>query len=289
MTGYRTLYKAEQLPVFQNRMFDTEGAARSCARGDVELVQDADTGLVLNRAFDLAVMVYDADYQNEQGHSTAFLQHLNSVAQVVQTHFARHTLIEVGCGKGLFLEQLQALGFKITGLDPTYEGTNAAVIRDYFTPETGLRAEALVLRHVLEHVSDPVACLAKLRDSIGGEGQRFTLPTGVAHDPRKGNQGGTGRFPSRAREHLGWCFRGRDLRAIDRVCGRFGRLRDQDRRGRKCLLSRRNRPVGTCAPSGAGPPTLGPNLSVMKRNFLEELQAQTHHRPNYMSRDHESI
>ena len=173
MSGYRTLYRAEQLPVFQNRMFNTEAAARACARGDVDLVQDGTTGLIFNRAFDPALMVYDADYQNEQGHSAVFRRHLEVVAQVVQTHFAGQKLIEVGCGKGLFLEQLQSLGFQITGLDPTYEGANPAVIREYFTPATGLRADALVLRHVLEHVADPVAFLQHLRDSNGGQGKIY--------------------------------------------------------------------------------------------------------------------
>jgi len=173
MSGQRNLYRAEQLPVFQNRMFTTEAAARGCVRGDVELVQDHATGLVFNRAFDAALMVYDADYQNEQGHSAVFRQHLETVAQVVRKHCAGRTLIEVGCGKGHFLEQLQSMGFEITGLDPTYEGTNPAVIREYFTPAVGLRADALVLRHVLEHVTDPVAFLSQLRDANGGRGKIY--------------------------------------------------------------------------------------------------------------------
>jgi Methyltransferase domain len=118
-------------------------------------------------------MVYDADYQNEQGHSPTFQRHLEDVAQLVQNHFHGRTLIEVGCGKGLFLEQLQALGFRVTGLDPTYEGTNPAVVREYFTAATGLRADGLVLRHVLEHVQDPVAFLARLRDANGGTGRIY--------------------------------------------------------------------------------------------------------------------
>lgn len=173
MSGNRTIYRAEQLPVFQNRMFNTAASARACVRGDIDLVQDSTTGLVFNRAFDPALMIYDVDYQNEQGHSAVFRQHLDAVAQVVQKHFAGQTLIEVGCGKGLFLEQLQALGFRITGLDPTYEGTNPSVIREYFTPSTGLRADALVLRHVLEHVTDPLAFLQRLRDSNGGQGKIY--------------------------------------------------------------------------------------------------------------------
>jgi hypothetical protein len=44
------------------------------------------------------------------------------------------------------------------------------VIRSFFTPELALRADGLVLRHVLEHVSDPVAFLAGLREANGGAG-----------------------------------------------------------------------------------------------------------------------
>ena len=161
MSGQRSLYRAEQLPVFQNRMFSSDAEARNCVRGDVELVQDGGTGLIFNRAFDRALMIYDSNYQNEQGHSPVFRLHLENVAEVVQRHFAGCKLIEVGCGKGLFLEQLQSMGFAITGLDPTYEGTNPAVIRDYFTPAVGLRGDALVLRHVLEHIPDPVTFLAQ--------------------------------------------------------------------------------------------------------------------------------
>ena len=33
-------------------------------------------------------------------------------------------IVEVGCGKGYFLEFLAAKGLSITGFDPTYAGTN---------------------------------------------------------------------------------------------------------------------------------------------------------------------
>ena len=173
MNGAREIYRAEQLPVFQNRMFESERAARQCVRGDVVLVQSPTTGLVFNQAFDPELMRYDADYQNEQGHSAAFRTHLEQVAQLVLGHFRGQTLIEVGCGKGNFLEMLQRLGFQITGLDPTYEGDNPAVIKEYFTAATGLRADGLVLRHVLEHVADPVGFLSQLRDANGGSGKIY--------------------------------------------------------------------------------------------------------------------
>ncbi len=165
MLNVKPIYRAEQLPVFQNRMFDSAQAARECTKGDVVLVQSLQTGLVFNQAFRPELMQYDHDYQNEQGHSAAFQRHLLDVQAIVERHLAGRSLIEVGCGKGLFLEQLAAAGFAITGLDPTYEGHNPRVIKEYFTPGTGLQADGLILRHVLEHVPDPYEFLCGLRES----------------------------------------------------------------------------------------------------------------------------
>ena len=173
MTRFRELYRAMELPVFQNKMFHSIQAARDCAKGDVLLVQDLETGLIFNRAFRPELMQYDADYQNEQAESPAFRSHLLKMSNVVSRHFWGHSLLEVGCGKGRFLEQLQAIGFEITGFDPAYEGSNTAIIKDYFRPETGLRANGIILRHVLEHVQDPVGFLSSIRDANGGSGKIY--------------------------------------------------------------------------------------------------------------------
>jgi len=173
MSHHRELYRAQGLPVFQNRMFHSRETATNCAKGDVALVQDLGTGLIFNWAFDPSLVQYDSDYQNEQAVSDVFRRHLEEVAQLIQSHFAGFSLIEVGCGKGHFLEQLQAAGFQITGLDPTYEGTNPAVLKKYFTPDIGLRADGIILRHVLEHIKDPVSFLYSLREANGGTGKIY--------------------------------------------------------------------------------------------------------------------
>jgi hypothetical protein len=172
-SGFIEIYSAVNLPVFQNRMFHNAEAARNCARGDVNLVRDRETGLIFNRAFRPELMQYDADYQNEQAVSAVFRNHLNAVCDVIERQFGGYSLIEVGCGKGHFLEQLQFRGFRIVGLDPAYEGINPSVIKKYFSPEIGIHADGIVLRHVLEHVQDPVGFLAKIRDANGGAGKIY--------------------------------------------------------------------------------------------------------------------
>ena len=168
MNGVTLLYEQSAFPIFQNRMYDSAQEARACPRGDIRLVQDGISGLVYNAAFRPELMNYDAAYQNEQAHSPFFKSHLEQVATIVERNLGTDGLIEVGCGKAYFLELLQSRGCSITGFDPTYEGANPAVQRRYFGDGVTVSAKGLVLRHVLEHVQNPVGFLDGLRDANGG-------------------------------------------------------------------------------------------------------------------------
>ncbi len=92
------------------------------------------------------------------------------VTAIVRRYFEGRSLIEVGCGKGYFLEHLQRSGYQVTGIDPAYEGANPDVIRARFEPDLGLAAEGVVLRHVLEHIADPIKFLADIATANGGKG-----------------------------------------------------------------------------------------------------------------------
>lgn len=170
---YRELFRVESVPVFQNKMFATEEAALACPKGDVVLVEDQETGLVFNEAFDPGQLSYDSDYQNEQACSAVFQRHLEDVIAVISRHFQGKSLIEVGCGKGYFLEHLRRAGYEATGIDPAYEGTSPYVIKAPFRPGLGLSAHGIVLGHVLEHIPDPVAFLANIARANGGKGNVY--------------------------------------------------------------------------------------------------------------------
>lgn len=162
------LYRATDLPVLQNRTFADAASAQASASADMQLVQDERSGLIFNAAFDADKLSYDADYQNEQAHSGQFQKHLSDVEGIIAKHFKGQELIEVGCGKGYFLELLKGLGYAITGIDPAYEGESADVIKAPFTRGLGLAADAIVLRHVLEHIQDPVSFLAEIANANQG-------------------------------------------------------------------------------------------------------------------------
>lgn len=173
MIDVEELYRVRDLPAFQNRMYASRDQARSCARGDVVLVRNRSTGLVYNEAFRPELVAYDAHYQNEQGNSPLFMQHLEAVADLIAETMGSKNLVEVGCGKGRFLELLQGRGADICGYDPTYEGGNPRVIRKFFSEDLGVTGDGLILRHVLEHIQDPVAFLDRLRQANGGGGKIY--------------------------------------------------------------------------------------------------------------------
>ena len=118
-------------------------------------------------------LLYDKNYQNEQALSHVFQRHLEKVASIIEHGIGKNDLIEIGCGKGFFLEMLLGKGFKIKGFDPTYEGSNQNIEVKYFTSNVGLQGKGLILRHVLEHIKDPVNFLFDLKNANGGSGKIY--------------------------------------------------------------------------------------------------------------------
>ncbi|HET9943059.1 MAG TPA: class I SAM-dependent methyltransferase, partial [Terriglobia bacterium] len=170
---HRLLFENAQLPVLQNRTYATQWEARACVKGDVRLVEDLRSGLVYNATFRPELVVYDDDYQNEQIQSPSFHKHLDSVAEIVGRHLWRNGLVEVGCGKGSFFEILAARGFDIEGFDPAYEGKNPRIRKRAFDGTLRATGRGVILRHVLEHIQDPVEFLFEIQRANGGEGRIY--------------------------------------------------------------------------------------------------------------------
>lgn len=167
---YQKIFSVEDLPVFQNKMFRDRTEALLCPKGDVTLVRDLDTGLIFNGSFNDKLLQYDADYQNEQAYSVVFQKHLEEIKTIMGIHFWGKPLLEVGCGKGYFLESLHQSGYDVTGIDPAYEGENGRVIKACFTADLGLSADGIVLRHVLEHAPDPLSFLFEISQANNNKG-----------------------------------------------------------------------------------------------------------------------
>lgn len=79
-----------------------------------------------NDKFDQKLMVYDENYQNSVAHSPTFIRHIQQVCDLMGQNFNKATsILEVGCGKGDFINQLEKNGFTdLVGFDTAYEGEN---------------------------------------------------------------------------------------------------------------------------------------------------------------------
>lgn len=160
----------KKLPAQQNKVYRSRDDAINCPKGNVLLVQDPDTGLVYNAEFIPELIVYDESHQNEQGCSLFFKEHLSAVSLIVKKHLKDGGAVEVGCGKGTFLEYLRSLGCEVVGVDPAYEGEAEYIKKTAFSCELGLSGDLVILRHVLEHISDPYAFLDSVAEANGRSG-----------------------------------------------------------------------------------------------------------------------
>jgi len=171
------LLRRQSVPVHQNLLYPTAQAARSATLGELELRICESCGFIFNAAFDGSLLDYGQAYDNTQTHSPAFNLYVDGlVAQlVVERGVEGRFIVEVGCGKGTFLEKLISYpGANNTGLgfDPTYVGPETRCNgrlrfdRRFYGPETAVAADVVVCRHVIEHVSRPAEFLCAIRRAL---------------------------------------------------------------------------------------------------------------------------
>lgn len=169
----RELLQINAVPIYQNKMFDSAEAALDCPSGNMLLVQDSFTGLVFNESYAPEQLCYDQSYQNEQGHSSGFRKHLNEVLEKIDQHFHGASILEVGCGKGSFLDLMRQRGHDAQGVDPAYEGEAPYIYKQPFDSSVDIKVDAVILRHVLEHIPNPLEFLGTIASANHGKGRIY--------------------------------------------------------------------------------------------------------------------
>src|SRR5262245_61616127 len=91
--------------------------------------------------------------------STLLARHLPQKARV----------LEIGCGEGILLTELSKMGFDVEGIEPSESGSSRARrkglnVRTGYFPilQPAGRFDAVILSHVLEHLSDPLRVLESI-------------------------------------------------------------------------------------------------------------------------------
>lgn len=167
----------DNVPVFQNVLYEYRTDALDVDRGMLRMHACRECGFVFNAAFDPARTQYDRRYDNNQTCSAEFAEYLSGHIKRIVAHAAVKdgTIVEVGCGTGWFLERLVAAtqSSRGVGFDPAYRGPEKSAdgriryVRRYFEPDdAAVDADAVVCRHVIEHVADPVALLTTVRAAL---------------------------------------------------------------------------------------------------------------------------
>ena len=170
------LYTMKDMPIFQNKVYATQKNAKSVITADLKLCHCQNCGFVFNKDFDSSIMTYDEEYQNEQNYSSFFKNYLNDIVSFLDTNFSKEDkIIEIGSGKGYFLNLLEEKGFKkVTGFDPAYEGEKENIVKDYYGSQySSLNADLIILRHTLEHISEPFDFLREIAKANNYRGKVF--------------------------------------------------------------------------------------------------------------------
>ncbi len=175
------------VPVHQNLVYKSQAEATSVERGELDLRVCADCGFVFNAAFDPTKLSYGMDYDNNQTYSPFFERYVNALAEYLLTEkqLQNSIIVEVGCGNGSFIRRLvNAPGANNRGIgfDPSYNGPEIEdngrlrFFRRYYNEDCQqMGADAVICRHVIEHVPDPPAMLTSLHRTLADQATAQTF------------------------------------------------------------------------------------------------------------------
>ncbi len=175
------LFERRNVPVLLNRLYDSAAAARSALTANLRIAACDGCGFVFNSAFDPSLIGYNFRYENDQGNSPAFAAHMSLMADRIlgaSTDRNDIAVVEIGCGQARFLAALvERAGPRIAaafGYDPAWRGEPSTppirIVRGMFDPQALRRlarpVDAILSRHVIEHLPDPVSFLRGIREAL---------------------------------------------------------------------------------------------------------------------------
>jgi SAM-dependent methyltransferase len=181
-------FEIKNAPIFSLVTVKSKEEALNVPRKDIELGFCHSCGFIFNRLFDTSIDYFTLGYEDQQGFSTTFMNYLKKISEnLIQKYDLKgKTLLEIGCGKGDFINLLTELSSgKGIGIDPAYQegrqnNPDLTFYKEFYKLEHGkLPADFICCRHTLEHIHGTQAFLQLIRNSLGTQTQRiifFEIP-----------------------------------------------------------------------------------------------------------------
>jgi hypothetical protein len=143
------------VPANSSRFMGTVEEARREPTARLALAWRDDDPYVFNAAFDPTLIRHDDSYCTtvvdlDGRVQLPTLDHFDAVASLVDGD----RIIDIGCGRGEFVDALRARGFVSIGYDPVLKADTEHLRARYWTPADE-RADLYVMRCVLPHIPDP--------------------------------------------------------------------------------------------------------------------------------------
>ena len=170
-------YEIGGVPTNSCLLMDSHEEAIKIPRGDIELTFCQDCGFIFNAAFDPLLTEYSSRYEETQAYSPTFNRFHRALAEeLIEQYDLRHKrIMEIGCGKGEFLNLLCELGDNSgVGFDPGYKlernhsrpRAQITFIQDFYSERYAKYCgDFICCKMTLEHIPDVSNFINMIRQS----------------------------------------------------------------------------------------------------------------------------
>ena len=174
-------FSLKNSPLLQNVLFETEDAAKSIERVNVNFMYCQNCRFVFNPQFHESKIDYTEKYNNNQMASGKYRQYIDTLTDTVIQECQLNSvsrILEIGCGNGYFLSQLQKKlhNQNIVGYDPAYNGQydmSGFIQKSYFKRKEGENFNLIIMRHVFEAMLNFNEVLSTVASAMDGYTKLF--------------------------------------------------------------------------------------------------------------------
>jgi SAM-dependent methyltransferase len=174
------IHEIASLPVNSGLNTNSRLEAKGIARGELLLASCDHCGHLSNRLFRKDIAEYNDRYEDSQAFSPTFSAYASDLAKrwINEWDLAGRTIVEIGAGRGDFSRTLADSGAgHVIGMDPTSTPDRAGedlggrvswLPQNFDVPSSLPNCDAVVFRHVLEHIAEPRELLGALYEALRG-------------------------------------------------------------------------------------------------------------------------